>query len=95
MLESFWSDCILHAIYIINRLSSVALQRRIAYQIVFSNLPQFQHPMVFGYLAYAVAHGGYRIKFSPMARRSVLFLRYVTGTKGYKLYDVLTKEVFI
>nr|GMD23928.1 Retrovirus-related Pol polyprotein from transposon TNT 1-94 [Ipomoea batatas] len=92
--DCFWGDCILHAVYIINRLPSASLDNKIPYQLLFNKLPQYQHLKVIGCLAYAAVHDGHRTKFSPKARRCV-FIGYTDGTKGYKLYDTQTKDVIV
>nr|GMD83670.1 Retrovirus-related Pol polyprotein from transposon TNT 1-94 [Ipomoea batatas] len=57
-------------------------------------LPQYQHLRVFGCLAFAVIPSCQRNKLSPRARKCT-FLGFANGVKGYKLYDMQTKEVFL
>nr|GMC55562.1 Retrovirus-related Pol polyprotein from transposon TNT 1-94 [Ipomoea batatas] len=94
MPESFWGDCILHAVYIINRLPSTALDNNIPYQILFGKVPQYQHLRVFGCLAFAMIPSCQRSKLSPGARKC-MFLGFANGVKGYKLHDLQTKEIFL
>nr|GMC79768.1 uncharacterized protein LOC109168309 [Ipomoea batatas] len=71
-----------------------ALEGKIPHQVLFGKPPQFSHLKTFGCLAYAANLSGYKSKFAPRARRC-LFLGYPNGVKGYKLYDLQTREVFI
>nr|GMD93365.1 uncharacterized protein LOC109150247 [Ipomoea batatas] len=91
--ERFWGECILHATYIINRLPSVAINQQIPYQVLLKKVPQYQHLKVFGCLAYAATLGP-KSKFDARAKKCI-FLGYGNGTKGYKLYDLCSKVVFL
>nr|GMD76143.1 Retrovirus-related Pol polyprotein from transposon TNT 1-94 [Ipomoea batatas] len=92
--KEFWGDCILHAVYIINRLPSVALNNKVPYQVLFNKMPQYQHLRVFGCLTFAAIPSCHRDKLSPRARKCI-FLGFAKGVKGYKLLDINTREVFL
>ncbi|XP_019150296.1 PREDICTED: uncharacterized protein LOC109147102 [Ipomoea nil] len=92
--KQFWGDCILHAVYLINKIPSAVLGNQIPYQILFGKVPQYQHLNVFGCLAFASIPNYKRDKFSPRARRCI-FLGFANGVKGYKLFDIQTKEVLL
>nr|GLL19628.1 uncharacterized protein LOC109178841 [Ipomoea trifida] len=46
------------------------------------------------YQTFAMLHGSHMTKFTPRARKCI-FIGYPNGVKGYKLYDLKTREVFI
>lgn len=70
-----------------------AIDNQIPYKVLLNKVPQYQNLKVFGCLAYA-AVVSHKSKFDPRAKKCV-FLDYAVGTKGYKLCDLESREVFI
>lgn len=89
----FWGNCVLTAVYLINRLPSVLLNGKSPYEMMYQRPPNLDHLRVFGCLCFATTlpRGD---KFAARAKRAV-FIGYSSTQKGYKLYDLETKTVFI
>lgn len=89
----YWGDCVLTAVYIINRLPSAALNFEVPYERLTGEQVDYDSLKVFGCMAmaYNAARGG--DKFAP---RSVpcVFLGYPSGTKGYRLLNLKTMQIF-
>lgn len=89
----YWGDCVLTAVYIINRAPTHVLHNKTPFEILFHKAPAFNHLRTFGCLCYSsvlpVGH-----KFSPRAHRCV-FLGYSGVQKGHKVLDLQSKKVFV
>lgn len=48
-----WGECVLTAVYIINRLPS-KVKKKTLYEILFGKKPNYEHMRVFGCLAYVL-----------------------------------------
>nr|KYP53203.1 Retrovirus-related Pol polyprotein from transposon TNT 1-94 [Cajanus cajan] len=92
--KKIWNFAIQHVIHLINWLPTPLLENRTPYELLYSKPPLFMHLKVFGCLAYASTLEAHRTKFNSRARKSV-FIGYKEGIKGYILYDLQSKEVFI
>ena len=90
----FWSFAVKHATHLINRLPSPLLHFKSPYELIHGNLPDLTHLRVFGCLAFATTLFAGRTKFDKRAVKTV-FLGVKPGTKGFILYDIVTKSTFI
>ncbi|KAM0002197.1 putative RNA-directed DNA polymerase [Helianthus debilis subsp. tardiflorus] len=90
----FWGECVLTATHIINRIPSDVINGKTPYELLHDKLPSYEHLKVFGCLAYYLNTETHGDKFE-MRGRPGTFLGYPPGTKGYKIYDLQLKKIFI
>ncbi|KAJ0555649.1 putative RNA-directed DNA polymerase [Helianthus annuus] len=88
----FWSDCILTAVYLINRTPSSVLNGRTPYEFIYGFKPSLDHLRVFGSLCFSTVLNN-TDKFSSHANKCV-FIGYSDEKKGYKLWNLDQKHVF-
>lgn len=91
---SLWGDCVLTAVFLINRTPSQLLSNKSPYQVLTNTDPDYTQLKTFGCLCYGSTSPKQRHKFLPRAR-ACLFLGYPYGYKGYKLMDLESNVVFI
>jgi len=90
----FWSYVVLHVVFLINRVPTPVLNNQSPYHVSYNTLPDINSFEVFGCLCYASTLQAHRTKLQSRARKFV-FLGYKSGYKGFVLYDLNTKEIFI
>ena len=90
----FWGECILGAAHLINRTPTPLLQNKTPYEILFNKLPTFDTIRTFGCLCFAHNQNTKGDKFASKSRKCV-FVGYPFGQKGWRLYDLDTKEFFV
>jgi hypothetical protein len=92
--KHFWSYALLHATFLINRVSTPLLQNKSPYQVLHNHVPDLSQFKVFGSLCFASTLSCHRSKLDPRARKSI-FLGFTPGMKGYVLYDLHFKNIFV
>ncbi|KAJ0786024.1 putative RNA-directed DNA polymerase [Helianthus annuus] len=88
----FWSDCVLTAVYLINRLPSSVLNGRSPFEMMFGFSPSLSHLRNFGCLCFSTILNE-SDKFAFHAEKCV-FLGYSNVKKGYKLWSLDSKKIF-
>lgn len=91
---SFWSYDILHVVFLTNRVPTPVLNNQSPYFVLHNKLPNLNLFKVFICLCYASTLHSHRTKLQPRAIKS-LFLGYKSGYKGFTLYDLYSREIFV
>ncbi|CAL1360108.1 unnamed protein product [Linum trigynum] len=89
----FWGECLLTAVYLINRLPTVATQNHTPYERLFGKRAAYGHLKTFGCLAYAKDTASHLDKFGERGR-ACIFLGYPASQKGYRVMDLATRKLF-
>ncbi|CAJ2647171.1 unnamed protein product [Trifolium pratense] len=92
--KQFWNYAVLHAVFLINRISSPLLNNHSPYFIIHKQLPDLLNLKIFGSLAYASTLENHRTKLSCRARKCA-FLGYKPGMKGVVLIDISNREILV
>ncbi|UYV65487.1 hypothetical protein LAZ67_3004496 [Cordylochernes scorpioides] len=92
--QKFWAESVNCAAYIKNRSLCSALDNKVPEEIWLSRKVSVRHFKIFGALAYAHIPNQKRKKFDRRAKRCIL-VGYSTQSKGYRLWDNDSKQVFI
>ena len=90
----YWSDCVLTAAHLINRLPSPLLGKKSPYELLLNKQLDYTLLKSFGCLCYASTNNHERNKFSPRSRACV-FLGYPSSFKGYKVLDLESHSILI
>ncbi|KAL2903744.1 Retrovirus-related Pol polyprotein from transposon TNT 1-94, partial [Bienertia sinuspersici] len=91
---SFWGECILGAVYLINRTPSPLLGNKTPFEMLYNTPPNFDELRVFGCLCFAHNKKARGDKFASRSRKCI-FVGYPATKKGWKVYDIETGEIFV
>ncbi|KAM2468901.1 hypothetical protein PS1_010539 [Malus domestica] len=92
--KKFWSQGVLTAAYLINRLPSKVLNFKSPYEVLKNRKINFSHLRVFGCTCFVHIQTQNRDKLDPRAAKCV-FLGYSSTQKGYKCYNSTTRKMVV
>ena len=92
--ETYWSDAVLTACHIRNRLPTAALDNKTPFEAFQGYKPSLGHLRVFGCQAFALMDKSKRGKFDDTARKCIN-LGYAYQYKAYRLLDIDNNRVFV
>ncbi|GJU79055.1 zinc finger, CCHC-type containing protein [Tanacetum coccineum] len=88
---TFWAEAVRHAIYILNRVPTRALENKTPYEALYNRKPNLENLRIFGCTAYAkitIPH------LKKLDDRSIpmIYLGVEEGSKACRLYDPIAKR---
>jgi hypothetical protein len=94
ILEHFWGETALTAIYTINRVPSSTTLNRSPYELLYGSPFNCQYLHVFNYVYFVLLPPYECTKLEPRSRLCC-FLGYGIKYKGYRCYDPIAKRLYI
>ncbi|GKA83254.1 ribonuclease H-like domain, reverse transcriptase, RNA-dependent DNA polymerase [Tanacetum coccineum] len=92
--QNFWAEAVRHAIYILNSVSTKALEDITPYEVIKRRKPNLENLRVFGCIAYAKVPSQHLTKLDDRSSRMV-YLGNELGSKAYRLFDPTTQKIFV
>ena len=89
-----WGEAVSTAVYLLNRAPTRSLKMKTPYEAWHSRKPKVHHLRTFGCVAHVKTVGPGVSKLSDRSTKMV-FVGYETGTKGYRVYDPMTKRLHV
>lgn len=90
----FWDECVMTAVYLINRLPTPVLGNKTPYKTLFAKPVDYDCMRTFGCLAFAANPMSNGDKFGPKGVPCV-FVGYPFAQKGYTLLNLTTMQTFV
>lgn len=87
--DVLWGEAVHNAVYILNRVTTEALEEATPYQMWTGRKPNIVHLRVFGCIAHAKVKTGHRCKLDDRSK-PLVHLGTKIGTKAYRLFDPVT-----
>lgn len=92
--KKFWSQGVLTAAYLINRLPSRVLNFKSPYEVLKGRKLDISHLKVFGCVCFVHIQTVHRDKLDPKAAKCI-FLGYSSTQKGYKCFNPSTRKLLV
>lgn len=94
VLKKFWSQWVLTATYLINRLPSRVLDFKSTYEVLKGKKLNLSHLKVFGCTCFVHIQSSHHDKLDPRAVKCV-FLGYSSTQKWYQCYNPKTNKIVV
>lgn len=91
--KSFWGDCILIAIHLIDLLPVQQLKFKCPYELLYNKSPDYTSLRIFGCLCYTADVSSAADKFNPRGLKCI-FLGYPFGKKDYRVMHLESKKCY-
>ena len=92
--KRFWSDAVVTACYLINRIPTKVLKDISPYEVLNQNRPSIHHLRVFGCACFVLIPREQRDKLEAKSMKC-MFIGYSPTQKGYKCYNPETRRVLV
>ncbi|KAL0746003.1 hypothetical protein Bca101_101497 [Brassica carinata] len=92
--KRFWSDAVITACYLINRIPTRILEDKALFEVLNNNKPVLDHLRVFGCISYVLIPGEIRNKLEAKSIKAMM-IGYSTTQKGYKCFVPETRRVLV
>lgn len=90
----FWTFVVSYAVFLINRFPSKKIENMSPYHIINNEIANIHDLKYFGGLCYASTLSNNRKKLDSRARKCI-FIGYKRGVKGYILFYLSNRDIFI
>ena len=90
----FWGQAALHAIHVINCISSAIIHNQTPYERLFGSHPNYHHLHSFGSACFILLQPHKHNKLKPRSRL-FCFLGYSETQKGYRCYDLVSHHLCV
>lgn len=94
MAKLFWAEAVKTACYVINRSPSTTIDLKTPMEMWTGKASDYSCLLTFGSYVYVMYHTQEKSKLDPKSRKCI-FLGYVDGVKGYRLWDPIAHKVII
>ena len=94
LAKNFWAEAVSMACFLINRSRRVTLDEKVPEEVWTGNAIDYSNLRVFGCPTYVHVFSEERSKFDAKSRQCI-FLGYLKGVKGFKLWDPKANKVVI
>lgn len=94
MPNMYWGKAVRHAVYLLNKLPTRSLSLLPPHESWFGRKPSVELVKLFGCTTYMKQPAAHTTKLDDRSRLVVHFGRE-PGTKAYRLYDPLSKKIYV
>ncbi|KAI3795898.1 hypothetical protein L1987_38558 [Smallanthus sonchifolius] len=92
--QNLWGEAVRHSVYVLNRVTTIALKSVTPYEILKGKKPNIEHLRVFGCLTHMKVPSVNLKKLDDRSKQVVHF-GIEHGTKAYRLYHPLQNKIYV